>query len=65
MEGLVSRSCSVKKFDFLSPFSKVSEKTEKNGFAVDQLYIEQCFASQIQMLTASCPDLDINPSIVY
>jgi hypothetical protein len=29
MEGLVSRSGSVKEFEFLCPFSKASEKTEK------------------------------------
>ena len=41
MEGLVSRSGSVKKFEFLRPFSKATEKTEKKSyFASDQLYIE-------------------------
>jgi hypothetical protein len=40
MEGLVSRSGSVKKFEFLRPFSKATEKTEKSCFALDQLYIE-------------------------
>ena len=31
MEGLVSRSGSVKKFEFLCPFSKATEKTEKKN----------------------------------
>ena len=38
MKGLASRSGSVKKFEFLHPFSKVTEKT--SCFALDQLYIE-------------------------
>jgi hypothetical protein len=32
---------SLKKFEFLHPFSKATEKTEKKScFALDQLYIE-------------------------
>ena len=58
----MSRSGSAKKFEFLRPFIKVTEKTEKSCFALDQFYIElkmkfvynnqQCLASQT--LTTSC-----------
>ena len=67
MEGLVSRSSSIKNFEFLRPFSNATEKTEKSCFALDQLYIDlnmkfvynnqQCLASQTQMLTTSCRDI--------
>ena len=65
----MSRSGSVKKFEFLRPFRKATEKLKKSCFAFCQLYIEpenkkfvdntqQCFAfthcAKIQMLTTSC-----------
>ena len=38
---ILSRSGSVNKLEFLRPFSKATEKTEKKScFALDQLYIE-------------------------
>ena len=72
MEGLVSRSCSVKEFEFLRPFSKATEKTEKSCFALDQLYIElkakilpAMFCLSNSNVDNFLPDLDINASIVY
>ena len=35
MEGLESRSGSVKEFEFLRPFIKATEKTEKNTYQLD------------------------------
>ena len=74
MEGLVSRSGSVKKFEFLRPFSKATEKTEKKScFSLDQLtenekFVcnkQQCFAFQSSNVDNFLPDLDINSSIFY
>ena len=38
MEGLVSRSSSIKKFESLCPFSKATEKTEKKNCSGSALY---------------------------
>ena len=73
MEGLVSRSGSVKKFKFLRPFIKATEKTEKSCFALDQFYIElkmKFVYNRPAMFNLSnidnfLPDLHINPSILY
>ena len=76
MEGLVSRSGSVKKFEFLRPFSKATEKTEKNHvfhwislLKMKSLFVTNCnvLPFKVQMLTTSwlLPDLDINSSIFY
>ena len=66
---ILSRSGSVKKFEFLRPFSKAAAKC----FALDQLYIElktkSLFTTTSNVLPSNVdnflPDLDINPSIVY
>ena len=39
IEGLVSRYGSVRKFEFLRPFSNATEKTEIIMFCFDQLHI--------------------------
>ena len=65
MKWLVSRSGIVKKCEFLRPFSKATEKTEKIMFCFgsalywteNEKFVynnQQCFAFQIQMLTTSC-----------
>ena len=77
MERLVSRSVSVKKFEFLRPFSKATEKTEKKimfcfGSSLyrteNEKFVynnQQCFDFQIQMLTTSCQILtSIPPSFI-
>ena len=74
MEGLVSRSGSVKKFEFLRPFSKATEKTEKKScFALDKLYIELKMKSLFTITsnilpfkfkwTSSCRILTLIPSL--
>ena len=76
MEGLVSRSGSVKKFEFLRPFSKATEKTEKKTVLLWISFISNCKQKVcLQQPAMFClsnlnidnflPDLDINPPIVY
>ena len=72
----MSRSGNVKKFEFLHPFSKATEKTEKIMFCFGSaLYWteskkfvynnQQCFFFQNPMLTTSCRILTLlSPSII-
>ena len=66
----MSRSGSVKKFEFLRPFSKVTEKTEKNHVFhwISLLKMKSLFATnsnvlpfKVQMLTTSCQILTSIP----
>ena len=69
----MSRSGSVKKFEFLRPFSKATGKLKKSCIALDQLYIElkmKCFFTTIICLSKSnvdnfLRDLDINHLSIF
>ena len=72
MEGLVSRSGSVKKFEFLHPFSKATEKTEKIMFCFGLTFYwteNEKFVYNNQISNSNVdnflPDLDTTHSIVY